>query len=244
MVKFFKSKRNRVFVALILTLALTLAIAGYLGSYYRADYAAVEAYVEAGGITTTELDGIIVCEPLTAKAGLIFYPGGLVEYSAYVPLMQALAAKGVLCVLVEMPGNLAVLDMNAAQGIAEQYPHITSWYVGGHSLGGSMAASYAAKHIDSLDGVLLLAAYSTANLSSSGLKVLSVYGSEDGVLNMEKYSEYLPNLPADFTELVIAGGCHAGFGMYGPQAGDGVPTITPEQQIDHTAQAAAELIFG
>jgi len=244
MVKFFKSKRNRVFVALILALALTLAIAGYLGNYYRADYAAVEAYVEAGGITTTELNGMIVCEPLTAKAGLIFYPGGLVEYSAYVPLMQALAAKGVLCVLVEMPGNLAVLDMNAAQGIAEQYPHITSWYVGGHSLGGSMAASYAAKHIDSLDGVLLLAAYSTADLSSSGLKVLSVYGSEDGVLNMEKYSEYLPNLPADFTELVIAGGCHAGFGMYGPQTGDGTPTITPEQQIDCTAQAAAELIFG
>ncbi|MBQ9959115.1 MAG: alpha/beta hydrolase, partial [Oscillospiraceae bacterium] len=174
MVKFFKSKRNRVFVALLLTLALTLAIAGYLGSYYRADCAAVEAYVEAGGITTTELNGMIVCEPLTAKAGLIFYPGGLVEYSAYVPLMQALAAKGVLCVLVEMPGNLAVLDINAAQGIAEQYPHITSWYVGGHSLGGSMAASYAAKNTSSLDGVLLLAAYSTADLSSSGLKVLSV----------------------------------------------------------------------
>lgn len=244
MAKFFKSKRNRVFVAFILVLALTLAIAGYLGSYYRADHAAVDAYVEAGGITTTELDGMIVCEPLTAKAGLIFYPGGLVEYSAYVPLMQALAAKGVLCVLVEMPGNLAVLDMNAAAGIAEQYPHITSWYVGGHSLGGSMAASYAAKHTDSLDGVLLFAAYSTANLSNSGLKVLSVYGSEDGVLNMEKYEEYLPNLPADLTELVIAGGCHAGFGMYGPQAGDGTPTITPEQQIDRTAQAAAELIFG
>ena len=62
MVKFFKSNRNRVFAALILTLALTLAMAGYLGSYYRADHAAVEAYVEAGGITTTELNGMIVCE--------------------------------------------------------------------------------------------------------------------------------------------------------------------------------------
>ena len=92
--------------------------------------------------------------------------------------------------------------------------------------------------------MLLFAAYSTADLTQSGLSVFSAYGSEDGVLNMEKYTQYLPNLPADFTELVIAGGCHAGFGMYGPQAGDGTPTLTPEQQIDITAQAVAEFLFG
>ncbi|MBR5502409.1 MAG: alpha/beta hydrolase [Oscillospiraceae bacterium] len=239
-----RSTRVRVVISLSLILALIVAMAAYLGSYYRADAAAVSAYVEAGGITTTVTDGAVVCAPLNAKAGLIFYPGGLVEHTAYIPLMQAFAAKGVLCVLVQMPGNLAVLDMNAADEVVAQYPQITRWYISGHSLGGSMAASYSAKHADVLEGVLLLAAYSTADLANSGLAVLSVYGSEDGVLNMEKYETYRSNLPADFTELVIAGGNHAGFGMYGPQAGDGNAALPAEQQIDQTAQAFAALLAG
>ncbi len=49
-----------------------------------------------------------------------------------------------------------------------------------------MAASYLGKHTDEYDGLILLAAYSTADLSDSDLKVLSLYSSNDGVLSMEK----------------------------------------------------------
>ena len=132
--------------------------------------------------------------------------------------------------------NLAVLDMNAANGIPEQYPQVERWYIGGHSLGGSMAASHAAKNTDRYEGLVLLASYSTADLSTSGLDVISLYGSEDGVLNMDKYAEYKANLPADMEEHVIDGGCHAGFGSYGAQEGDGVPSITAEEQTDVTVQ--------
>ena len=66
--------------------------------------------------------------------------------------------------------------------------------------------------------------------------MISIYGSEDGVLNREKYAEYRRNLPAAFEEHIIQGGCHAGFGSYGPQDGDGVPTITGEEQIAETAR--------
>ncbi|MDD5898634.1 MAG: alpha/beta hydrolase [Clostridia bacterium] len=140
--------------------------------------------------------------PDEAKTGFIFYPGGKVEHTAYAPLMRGLADKGVLCVLVEMPLNLAVLDMNAADEILEMYPHIDNWYIGGHSLGGSMAASHAAKNASIYDGLVLLASYSTADLSSAGLKVISIYGSEDGVLNMKKYVENKANLPASFKECI------------------------------------------
>jgi pimeloyl-ACP methyl ester carboxylesterase len=58
--------------------------------------------------------------------------------------MQACAERGILCVLLRMPGNLAVLDENAADGVAADYPEIDRWYIGGHSLGGAMAARYAA----------------------------------------------------------------------------------------------------
>ena len=152
--------------------------------------------------------------------------------------MEALAAEEIFCVLVEMPFHLAVFDVNAADGIREQYPEIEDWYLGGHSLGGSMAAAYLADHADDFEGLILLGSYSTADLSDTELKVLSVYGSEDGVLNRENYEENRGNLPDDFTEIVIDGGCHAYFGMYGAQEGDGVPRITNTKQI---LQAAAEI---
>ena len=86
---------------------------------------------------------------------------------------------------------------------------------------------------------MLLAAYSTQNLTGSSLDALSVYGSEDGVLDMEKYEQCRSNLLADTSEMVIEGGCHAQFGSYGPQDGDGIPTISSEEQIRQTAEAIA-----
>ena len=87
------------------------------------------------------------------------------------------------------------------------------------------------------DGLILLGSYSTADLSGSGLTVLSVYGSEDGVMNREKYDEYKSNLPEGFTEVIIEGGNHAYFGAYGEQEGDGTATVTPAEQLRQTAEA-------
>ena len=242
---FLHGKRRKLWIALIAT-GLVLAVlfgacAIYLGDYYHADMAAVEAFAPNVSMQTGET-GNIVFAPENAEAGFIFYPGGKVEHTAYVPLMKALAEKGILCVLVEMPFRLAVFDSNAADGIREQYPQIEKWYIGGHSLGGAMAASYVADHTDAFAGLVLLGAYSTADLTQSGLTVLSVYGSEDRVMNREKYAAGKSNLPADFTELVIDGGCHAGFGMYGPQDGDGTPTISNTEQIHITAAAIADMV--
>ena len=141
-----------------------------------------------------------------------------------------------------MPFRLAVLDVYAAEGIQEDYPQIESWYIGGHSLGGSMAATYLANRTEAFDGLVLLGSYSTADLSESGLSVLSVYGSEDLVMNRQKYEANKSNLPSDFTELVIEGGCHAYFGVYGKQDGDGIPTVTNEEQIRRTANAVVGMM--
>ena len=208
----------------------------YAADFYHADDTAVVAMSTAADVTVEQKGNTLAFIPENAETGLIFYPGGKVEYTAYAPLMRALADNGVLGVLVRMPLNLAVLNMNAANGILEQYPQIRHWYIGGHSLGGSMAASRAAKNASAYEGLVLLASYSTADLSASGLSVISIFGSKDGVLNMEKYAEYRRNLPAAFEEHIIEGGCHVGFGSYGPQDGDGVPTITSEEQIAETAR--------
>ena len=237
-----KDKRRRKIFIITVSMILVLVImsgvcVGYVSDYYRADQEAIEVF---GSINTVSMevleDDTMVFKSENAVKGFIFYPGGKVEHTAYQPLMAACAQQGILCVLMEMPFNLAVLDINAADGIQEHYPEIEEWYIGGHSLGGSMAAAYLADHMDDYNGLILLGSYSTADLSESGLDVLSVYGSEDKVMNRDKYEENKSNLPDDFTEVIIEGGCHAYFGMYGMQEGDGEPGISNEEQILLTAE--------
>ena len=238
-----KKHKRRAITLLCVFIAIAVifgSCAIYLGGYYHADTAKIGDMLPEGSSWKEEPDGTIVFSPEGATKGLIFYPGGKVEYTAYIPLMQALAERGVLCVLVEMPSNLAVLDVNAANGIQADHPEIKEWYIGGHSLGGSMAATYVAKNTEDFAGLVLLASYSTADISESGLSVLSVYGSEDGVLNIEKYEKYSSKLPHDFSEYVIEGGCHAYFGVYGAQKGDGKPTVSNEEQISITAEKISE----
>lgn len=238
-----KQKIRFITASAVLILAILAGVCAiYLGDYYRADPDAIGAFLPQGSTWKEEPDGTVVFNPEGAAKGLIFYPGGKVEHTAYIPLMQACAENGILCVLVEMPFRLAVFDISAADGIREEYPAIEDWYIGGHSLGGSMAASYVAAHTDDFAGLVLLGAYSTADLSESGLAVLSVYGSEDKVMNRENYENNKSNLPTDFTEVVIDGGCHANFGMYGTQNGDGTPTISNKDQIALTADAIVKMM--
>ena len=227
-------KRKKFLALLAVPMVLIIACWAYVADYYRADETAIGAMNANTDVRVEKSGNTIAFIPTKAQVGFIFYPGGKVEYTAYAPLMRALADEDVLCVLVEMPLNLAVLDMNAADGITKKYPQVEYWYIGGHSLGGSMAASYAAKNADVYEGLVLLGSFSTADVSQSGIRVISIYGSEDRVMNAEKYAENISNLPADFEEHIITGGCHAGFGGYGKQEGDGTPTITGSEQIAET----------
>ncbi len=234
-----KDRRKRLIplISIIAAFAVIISVFGiYVSDYYRSDEKAlIIAEEDTNEYTTEYIDKGIVFSPKQPKAGLIFYPGGKVEYKAYAPLMAELAERGVLCVLVKMPFNLAIFNINAADGIREEYPQVSDWYIGGHSLGGAMASIYTSNHAANFKGLLLLGAYSTADLTDSGLNVMSLYGSEDKVLNLEKYNQSRSNLPSDFAELVIDGGCHSYFGDYGMQDGDGDPAITREQQHEITA---------
>lgn len=240
-----RKKRLRIsLISIALTIAIIIGIFGiYVSDYYHALPQAQAVLSSGDGIRGEELeDGSIAYIPESPVAGFIFYPGGKVEHIAYAPLMKACAERGILCVLVKMPFNLAVFDINGADGIRERYPDIDKWYIGGHSLGGSMAGAYLEDNCSSFEGLVLLGSYTTTDFSKTDLSVLSIYGSEDKVLNMEKYDECRANLPDDLTEVVIDGGCHAYFGMYGKQDGDGTPKISNEKQIEITADEIYKLI--
>ena len=218
-------------------LACFCAMGTSLSGGYEASQAAVSAMN-----TGKDSGHAQVFMPEEVRGGLIFYPGGLVDHAAYAPLMKALCDRGVLCLLVQMPLDLAVLDMNAADGLQALYPETNRWLIGGHSLGGAMAASYVSGHAQEYEGLVLLGAYSTKDLTQTELAVLSVYGTQDGVLNREKYGDCLRHYPQGFNEMVIEGGNHAYFGDYGAQKGDGEATISREEQIRITADAIAAML--
>lgn len=223
--------------AVLIVIGVLLCGAGAMLKSYPAGEAALAAMEGA------QVQGrVTVFASENPRAGMIFYPGGLVEHRAYAPLMRALADRGISCILTQMPLDLAVLCPDAADGLKALLPQIEPWIIGGHSLGGAMAADYAAKHPGAFDALVLLGAYSAADLSGTDMQVLSVIGSEDGVLNREKYEACRKNYPAAFQEFRIEGGCHAYFGDYGAQKGDGTPAITRELQTGMTASAIASLV--
>ena len=176
------------------------------------------------------------------RMGLIFYPGGRVDARAYASLMRAVAAEGYLVVIVPMPLNLAVFGIERATDVMDGYPNIASWVIGGHSLGGAMAASYAYKYPERVDGLILYAGYpaDSNSLATSDLPILSVYGTED--YSIDDLSASTTLLPPGTTYVVIAGGNHAQFGNYGLQSGDGEATISREAQQTQAVNATVNLL--
>lgn len=235
-------KRKIALVLLMLVLAIVIGGFAYVQDYYHSDAEAFEALQDSANVTVEVENDRIAFIPDNADTGVIFYPGAKVQYESYAPLLSKLAEKGILCVLLKMPGNLAILDKNAAKGLQENYPKITHWYMAGHSLGGSIAAMYIAKHVDEFDGLILLASYSITDISDTNLNVICIYGSNDGVLKLENYEKNKSKLPDDFSEYIIEGGCHGYFGNYGMQKGDGTPTITRDEQQNETIEKVVERI--
>lgn len=177
-------------------------------------------------------------------SGFIFYPGGRVDPRAYAPLAHALAARGHLVVIVPMPLNLALFGGDRAADVIRSFPTVRHWVVGGHSLGGVAAASFAKNHPDDIAGLALLGSYPADNedLSSSRFAVTSIAGSLDGLSTPAKIEQSRSRLPPHTKWVVIEGGNHAQMGWYGAQPGDGTATISRQEQQDRIVEALDEML--
>lgn len=231
-----------------ITLLVLIVIAGaafyaYTSDYYHAGETATEMMGEladSGQLQESE-SGIAIGDS-QAQTGIVLYPGAKVDPVSYVPLAYEFAQKGYYCVIAKMPFNLAFFGIDEASELMGAAPGVDSWWLAGHSLGGAMGASYASSHRSELQGMIFLAAYSTNDLSTSGLRIVSIYGSNDGVLNRGALVENESNLPQDSITEVIDGGNHAGFADYGPQEGDGESVIGAPAQWSETASLVDEVI--
>lgn len=204
------------------------------------------AALESDAAVTVEQNDWIVFRPTSGASGtgFVFYPGARVDPVSYAPAMRAIAVAGHLAVITPMPLNLAIVDSDAARSVIEAFPVIEGWVVGGHSLGGAMAAKYAGSEPPEVRGLVLWAAYPAGgdDLSGSALAVSSIYGTADGISTPADIEASRPRLPADTAFVAVVGGNHAQFGWYGSQAGDNAATISRHEQQAQVVAATLELM--
>ncbi|MCQ2425113.1 MAG: alpha/beta hydrolase [Lachnospiraceae bacterium] len=245
-----KKKKGKIILCVILivlaliVVGIGIAIASVMLTKRPAAKTAEEyAAGYQGAVITVTDNGSVEIKPGTGvedrKTGIIFYVGAEIEPEAYIPLLAPLSEQGYSCFIPKMPGNVATFKAGEAGKIIDANTGIGTWYLAGHSLGGFTAAGYAKDHTDKIKGLIFIAAYAGTDISGTDLKLLSIYGDTDTVLNKERYNAALSWNPASFEEHIIAGGNHAQFGDYGEQPGDTAATISAE---DQRAQAVAFIL--
>ena len=234
------------FVAVVLLLVAVFLV--YAGGYSRAAAPALAALASDDAVTVVEVPSGLCFLPSgpSEPTGVLIYPGGKVDEKAYAPVAHDLAAAGYPVAIVRMPfhlavfgigrGSAAIRDMEDAFRAADRTGP-TRYVVAGHSLGGVMGARFALTRTDVVAGVVFWASYADQDLKDSGLAALSVFGSEDGVLDGAAAERAASNLPAGSGSVVVAGGNHAGFGDYGAQSGDGTATVTVAEQRRQVVEA-------
>ncbi|HSO15901.1 MAG TPA: alpha/beta hydrolase [Arthrobacter sp.] len=199
---------------------------------------------QTAGTTTEDATSITLAPEGNARAGLIFYAGARVDSHAYRDILGPLANAGYLVVILKVPLGIALLDTNQARGAMDRHSGITTWAVGGHSLGGVSASTFATANRD-VSGLLLFASYPAESMTDSGhLSVLSISGSNDGLTTPDKIAASKPLLPPSTNFATVEGGVHAFFGDYGDQPGDGEPGISRQQAQQQIAAESVRFMDG
>lgn len=225
-------------VTAVVLLVLVVVFVVWANDASAADAVALQALSSNADVAVREESDWIVFTPVNTEPtiGFVFYPGGKVDYRAYAPAMNLIAAQGYFVALVPAPLNLAFFDINAASDVKAAHPEIENWFVGGHSLGGVAASVYASSN--DVRGVVFWASYPADDaLKVKSIPAISIYGTRDGLATGEQLDASRDLLMPDAQFIAIEGGNHAQFGSYGPQAGDSNAAISPEAQWQQAADA-------
>lgn len=230
--------------ALIIILGVLGVIAWSKIGTYPARMVALSALESTDRVTISQ-DKWIVFEPdQETDTGLIFYPGGLVEPTAYAPILHNIAEEGVLVIITPMPLNLGILNTGAAREVIDAYPQISNWILAGHSLGGASAAIFAENNPEKIDAIALWDSYppDSSDLSDNSISAISIFGTTNNFPNTENFDDKKHLLPAGTKFVAIEGANHAQFGDYGPQKGDVIATMSLAEQHERVAEIMLNFI--
>ena len=230
---------SRIPSVLLVLILSTLAVAAAL--YFRPAADETDpALLESGQGVQVVPEALDLAFLPSSRSGsaLVFYPGARIPVEAYAWLGVELAKRGHPVFVVRFPLNFAIFAPNRALAVERAHPEIPEWIIGGHSLGGAMAAAFAHGHPDSVKALALIASWppASASLASSNLPILLVSASQDGLATEDKIKKAESLLPSTVRRVDINGGNHAQFGEYGRQKGDGAPLIDGARQREVTAE--------
>lgn len=228
---------------LILSITILLLITGffvyYINDYYRAKD--MESYLESSDdVNVSKIENGYMFDGPGSNTALIFYPGAKVETKAYAKLMNKFAKEGIDCFLLDMPCRLAFFGKNRATKILNSYNY-DKWLIAGHSLGGVVASQYVNNSPKKIDTLILLASYPTQKINND-IKLVSIYGQKDGVLNKKAYDDSQKYFPLNNYEKEIDGGNHANFANYGEQKSDNIASISDDEEQIQTVLFVKECL--
>jgi len=235
--------RFGVIAVLLVVVLVAVAFLVWANIVMQGDRArAIEVWTN-DGVAVTSTEHSVVMEPtgVASGTGLVFIPGAKVDPYAYMyKLSQIVERTGATIVITKPTLNLAFFDQRPLATFTDDAPGVDRWFVGGHSLGGVRACMLADD--PAVDGLVLFGSYCANDLADSGLEVLSISGSRDGLTTPDKIADARRLLPTDAAFVEIEGLNHAGFGDYGKQPGDNPATIPTEQQRDEITDALATVL--
>lgn len=201
---------------------------------YEAEKEPLNRAMKNDRLVIVNTDDYFLIKPMNFKGdkAYIFYPGAKVQPEAYISKLSSIAISNKIQIFVpKMFKNLAVFGINKASLIQNSFPSIKHWYIGGHSLGGSMACMYAMNNAKSIDGVLIFSTYSGSDISNCSFKVLSINGTEDGIFSPKEIEAHKAELSKDAQIVFIKGMNHADIGDYGFQSGDKVSKLNDSEVV-------------
>ena len=234
---------------------VALSLVGIAALWWLTPFVAVQPALAAmesdDAVTVDEYPTQIVLTPTRAvdATAVFFQPGARVDARAYAAVLRPLAEAGHRVVITKQPFGIAFLNTSAFGSVQAAYPDVVDWVVGGHSLGGTVACIDADAHDDDdahpVRGLLLYASYPATDMSSSlTAAVLSISGSDDGLATPADIDASKADLPASAEFEVIDGAVHSYFGDYGPQPGDGTPTISHDDARTQISDLSVGFVDG
>ncbi|KAL3924747.1 MAG: hypothetical protein SGILL_000857 [Bacillariaceae sp.] len=199
----------------------------------------------------------------SVENALVFYPGMLIDHLAYSTVLGNLSDQGILVLLVNAGPSRMCNEVASVEHLKRLQHEISTlmgitvkeWTIGGHSLGGMVAANLTQQRgfpSDITQLVQWAIPGEPCNLFKSKhvLKsVLRISASKDEIVKPFQLGDthirdkFPPN--CDVQLEMIVGGNHAGFGHYGPQifpGKDGERGIVLEQQQVKVVQWTSQFI--
>lgn len=243
-----KLKSNKSYILLVVVLVILIVLACFkifIDNDHKPLHT-IEEYQELTTLPISETDNRFTIRDQETiddyfNVGIIFYSATRIDSQCYLPLMAHLANFGYDCFLPNALGNLPILNLDGADQIVNKYKWVTDWYLVAHSDACEIAARYAQGH-KKIKGLILLGGYNKTDISGSDIRVLSITGSRDSILDMSKYKKAKSNLPKDTLYKVIEGGNHTAFADTELLNGDTQTSFDYEKQAIKTAELIKKFI--